>query len=145
MRALGMHFAIGGADLIPGRRLVTGDWLETVIFTSLFTDAQAPADLVPAGEFRGGYWGDTFSERSLGSLLWTLRREKITQKVLMRARDICLDALVWLLDAQHIAGIDVATDRLAADRLGITVTCTKADGSPVTLRYFQQQDISNAV
>lgn len=130
MRALGMMYQTTGGDLIGGRALATGDWLATVIYTSLFTDARAESDDVPMGETtRGGYWGDAFSPRSLGSLLWTMRREKLSPQNLLRIRDICLQALAWLLDAGRIAAVDVQTSVAAADRLRLTVTCTRSNGS----------------
>ncbi len=146
MIALGMSYGVTSGDVLLGKTLTTGDWLATLVYTSLFTDARAAADEVPAGETsRGGYWGDAFSERSLGSLLWTLRREKLTPPVLLRVRDICLQALVWLLDAGHITAVDVQTSVLAADRLGIAVICTRAPGAVETYRYETQQVITDAI
>lgn len=138
MNALGMTFNTTYADLLTGKKLPTGHWLATQIFTSLFSDARATHEEIPPGETeRGGYWGDTFSSRSLGSLLWTLRREKLTPPILLRARDICLQALAWLLDEGHITTVDVQTSVLATDRLGITVICTQdAVTTQYTLEYL---------
>lgn len=131
MRALGMMFQATSGDLIGGRALQSGDWLATMVYTSLFTNARADDDNVPAGETdRGGYWGDAFSTRSLGSLLWTMRREKLSPQNLLRIRDICLQALAWLLDAGHITAVDVQTTVLAPDRLQLIVTCTRSNSGP---------------
>lgn len=143
MSALAMqyHITAGSADLVGGRSLATDEWLRVVVFTALFTDARAAENEIPAGfaageTARGGYWGDSFHRRSLGSLLWTLRREKVTNEVVLRARDICRQALAWLLEEGHLRRIDVETERLAANRLGILVTATRNDG--VTTRITQE-------
>lgn len=143
--ALAMTFNVstGSADLLGGRTLATDDWLNVVVFTSLFTDAHAEPDERPAGDDEhGGYWGDTFDTRSHGSLLWTLRREKITNEIQLRARDICLQALAWLVDAKKVRAIDVTTERLAANRLGILVRVTRNDGTTTTI---PQEFVTNAV
>lgn len=127
MNALTLFFntATGSADLLNGRSLQPGDWLKTVIYTSLFTDARASADELPAGETdRQGHWGDLFHSRSPGSLLWTLKRAKLNNDTVLRARDICLSALAWLMPTQ-LKTVEVHTERLAANRLGILVQATR--------------------
>lgn len=145
MSALAFTYNItaGAADLVGGRTLATDEWLNVVVFTSLFTDAYAEADERPADEpDHGGYWGDMFHTRSLGSLLWTLRREKITTEIVLRARDICLRALAWLIESGRVRAIDVVTERLAVNRLGIVVQVTRPDGTRTTIN---QEFVTDAV
>ena len=114
---LGFNPAITQTDVVLGPSLPVGDWLTTVIHTSLFTNKRAATDEVPEGATDPqGYWGDSFfSDSSLnssyGSLLWTLRREKFVNNLEDRVRDMCLDALQWLIRDQHVRWLDVITTR----------------------------------
>lgn len=112
------------AALTPGSR----EWLEQAVTISLFTDARLlePAPL-PDGDDRMGYWGDLFlpADESLGSLLWTLRREKLTSATINRARDLATTALRWLLETPYVTGVQVQADRvepLPLDLLAATWT-----------------------
>lgn len=118
--------AIGTGDIKNGRRIPQGDVVETLIVTSLFTDAYAANDDdLPDGiTDRHGCWSDVFHNGQRGSLLWTLRREKITPKNLLRARDICVDALQWLLE-NHIDSLDVQVEKIGSHRAGILVRYSK--------------------
>ncbi len=109
---LGFNSAITQTDVVLGQSLPVGDWLTTVIHTSLFTNKRAANDELPEGVTDPqGYWGDSFFSDSYGSLLWTLRREKFVNNLEGRVRDMCLDALQWLVRDKHVSWLDVITTR----------------------------------
>ena len=99
--------------LVPGSR----EWLEQAVAISLFTDARLPAgEQAPANNAdRQGHWGDTFLavDQSLGSLLWTLRREKLTPAIVNRARDLAIAALRWLLGTSYVTALNIEVERYA--------------------------------
>lgn len=105
-------------------------WLENAITISLFTDARASDDEV-AGNDKRGYWGDMDlpSDESLGSKLWLLKREKITPDVINTTRDYCVEALMWLVDEEHLLATDITTARSGNDRITILIKCQLPDGT----------------
>lgn len=108
----------------------TQEWLHQAVVISLFTDARLPDnELMPDNtNDRRGHWGDMFlsdAGDSLGSLLWTLYRRKLTTEVINRARDLSIDALNWMLQTGWVVAVDVLTERLDNDKLAIQVTLTR--------------------
>ena len=126
--------------LVPGSR----EWLEQAVAISLFTDARLPpGEKLPVGDTdRQGHWGDAFltADESLGSLLWTLRREKLTPAIVNRARDLAVAALRWLLGTTYITAFDVTVERYAPANdssinywtLALRVTLSLPDQSTLT-------------
>ncbi len=100
------------ADLtLTNGDLATDNGLKTAVIISLFTDARADEDELPAGETdKRGYWGELLSKSpgdKWGSKLWTLSREKVTAVTLRRAEQYAHDALQWLKDDRVAEGIYV--------------------------------------
>jgi len=114
-------------DISNGQQLAHDDWITTVIYTSLFTNKRAQNDEVPDDvSDPQGYWGDMFFNESYGSLLWTLRREKIINNLEGRVRTMCLDALAWLLRDNHIESLEVTTERVrGSSRIDILIQYTR--------------------
>lgn len=136
--ALGWDVEFFTADLLLlGGQIVTDDGLRTAILISLFTDARAPAGaaLPEDGADRGGWWGDDFiadgsradGPNAVGSLLWLLRRSKITAPVMERARSAAVDALGWLIRDGIAAGIDVQVEA-QGQRLAFAITLDRPQG-----------------
>lgn len=121
---------------VEGGRLATDEGLRTAILLSLFTDARAPeeATLPQTGEDRRGWWGNDLpvetvgKHHELGSLLWLLSREKITQATMTRARAYARDALAWLIEDGIASAIDVEVTAQEGQRLAIGVTLDRPDG-----------------
>lgn len=113
----------------PADRLT---WLENAVTISLFTDARADEDdEIPDGSTdRRGHWGDMFleGETSLGSKLWLLKRQKVTQDVIRKARDYCVEALQWLVDENHLQAVNVTAQRGVIDRIDFQIDCQLPDG-----------------
>ncbi len=96
-----------GADLVLEEGDLAGEaGLLTAVLISLFSDARAlDKDPFPPEESsRRGWWADEQPDR-IGSLLWLLRREKVTRSTVERARQYARSALRWLVDdgiADHV-------------------------------------------
>ncbi len=94
----------GGFDLaLSAGDLATDEGLATAISCSLFTDAEArPGDPLPDdGDGRRGWFGDARARVAgdrIGSRLWLLARETITDATLARARVYGTEALAWLVE-----------------------------------------------
>jgi phage gp46-like protein len=120
--------------------LARGNDLASAVYVSLFSDGRADPDFRPpdgTGD-RRGWWADTyFPGRSTGSRLWTLDRAKKTddRTLLNQARDICREALQWLIDDRVVAKIDIETLWKSGTALGIGITLTKPDGVRETLNF----------
>ena len=95
------------------------------ILTALFIDGRAPDSL--GYEDPGGYWGSVPEGRHLGSLLWTLHREKITAETIASARDFCIDATRHLIEdglADEI-GYNFSRDTTDPNQLNLEIVVYK--------------------
>lgn len=108
--------------------LDTDDGLDTVVLTSLFTDAIATAEeLAAAGlEEQRGWWADADVLRDpdrprLGSKLWLLSRAPLTLTTMRRAEQYARDALSWLIDQGIAASITTTATRPRPAMLGLDV------------------------
>lgn len=131
----------GGFDMaLDGFDLKRDDGLETAVFLSLFTDARATPDVVPA-EFTSddlrGYWGDIAGEEGdrHGSLLWTLTREKQIDSTLTRARQYASEALRWMKQDFVTDRVEVTTTFVARGVMRIIVDIYRPGRDPVQYRY----------
>jgi phage gp46-like protein len=140
--ALVWDSASGRADwaITSGDLQIDPGGLQTAVILSLFTDKRAPANYVPpAGSPPGrhGVWMDTYQGFQIGSLLWTLNRVAISNSTafLAQAKDICLDALEWLVTAGVVAAVNVTTSLITPTTLGILVGLTEPDGTTQTFDF----------
>jgi phage gp46-like protein len=124
----------GDIALVEGR-LVTDDGLRTAMLISLFTDARArPDDRLPDdGADPRGWWGnafnpDTGSPEELGSRLWLLDREKLTDANVERGRGYAADALAWLKRAGVVSALTVEAAAIGRQMLAIAVTVSRPNG-----------------
>lgn len=124
---------------IEAGQLALGDDLASAILISLFSDRVLPDDQLPpdgTGD-RRGWWADTYRGQPLGSRLWTLERgvKSNGPALLASAKDMCLEALSWLVSDGVAARIDVTTFWLAANKLGIMIKIAKPTGTPQAFEY----------
>ncbi len=136
MLALTWHGGIGQIDLgSSSNDKVT--WLETAITISLFTDALANDDdhLPGGGNDRRGFWGDISlpENESLGSKLWLLKREKITQSVLNKTHDYIVQALRWLVVEKHLTAVKVDVERGGLNYISFQIQCQLPTGDWITV------------
>lgn len=130
----------GGDIVVDGFDIARDDGLETSVIISLFSDARASPELIPAelpkDDLRG-YWGDIENEvgDSTGSLLWLLKREKQVPNTLTRAKQYCRDALKWMIDDKVSSRIEVAAQYIATGWMQITIDIYRPNGEAVRYRY----------
>lgn len=118
------------------------DGLETAVLISLFSDARAEPDLIPAtdrdGDFRG-FWGDitgTLPGDSTGSLLWTIRRAKQLTTTLAAAQAYAKASLRWLIDDRIATRVEVVCTYPRRSWMLIEVFIYRPESSnPVSFRY----------
>ena len=112
--------------------LQAGNDLETAVLVSLFTDRVLPDDQTPPDgtNDRRGWWADTFTGTPIGSRLWTLRRavKSNAALVLKQARDMCAEALQWLIDDGVAGSIAISTAWITPTTLGIAIEITAPTG-----------------
>lgn len=96
----GADISLANGDIVPDNGLATS------VLISLFTDGRATDEkLLPNGEEdKKGWWGGT-----VGSLLWLINREKLTQEMATRAREYCIKALLWLKEEEIAEKYSVET------------------------------------
>lgn len=87
---------------------------------------------------RQGWWGDSFSAETndrIGSRLWLLRREKLTDEVVARAREYAEESLQWMIDDALAVAINVTTDR-ENNRLNMSVEIVRpGDAQSIQARF----------
>lgn len=122
--------------------VVPDDGLETAVLVSLFSDARATEDMIPAidrdGDLRG-YWGDVrppVDGDSTGSLLWVLKRSKQLNQTLADAREYAQRALRWLIDDGVAQTVVVNTSYPQRGWMLLEVIIYRPQSAnPVTFRY----------
>ena len=125
-----------GDWVLLGPVLESGDDLQTAVLISLFTDRLAlPSDPTPEGD-RRGWWGDD-PKYPIGSRLWLLDRVKGPLDVPQRAQDYAAEALQWLIDDGVVARFDIVAQWITPDRLDLTITANRSDGSRVAMKFPQ--------
>lgn len=131
---------LGGDIVVDGFDIARDDGLETSVNISLFTDARATPDLIPAelpkDDLRG-WWGDISNPPGdkTGSLLWLLKREKQTASTLARAKQYCREALKWMLEDRVASRLEVAAQYVATGWMQITIDIYRPTGEAVRYRY----------
>ncbi len=126
-----------GDWLLAGAALESGNDLQTSVLISLFSDRQASADdVIPDSTGnRRGWWGDLGATIPIGSRLWLLSREKLTQSVANRAKTYITEALQWLITDGVAAQINVSTMIIAPTMLGAVIQIVRSTGVTVTLNF----------
>ena len=113
--------------------LITGNDLTTAVLISLFTDRVLSTDQLPpdGSNDRRGWWADTYEEMPIGSRLWTLARIAISNRtqLLATARDMCNEALAWLISDGVAQAVNVQTSFPAPTMLGIQIRVIEPNGN----------------
>lgn len=107
----------------------TKDRLLRSVWISLFSWARDD-NVKP---FRG-WIGDNFGVK-IGSRLWTINPSKITDDTLRIAKEMCDEALAWMIEDGLAKSVDVIIERDGVDRINILVTITKNDGKIKEIRF----------
>jgi len=104
--------------------------LRTPVLVSLFSDARLPADQTPPDGTtnRRGWWGTSETD-PFGSLLWALRRQKITNETINAFAEAVRAALDWLVREEIVEDVQVAVERGTRDVHELTATISLVRGS----------------
>lgn len=111
--------------------------LVRAVVISLFTWRRAQPD-DPIEGVRWGWWGDGqdgMPNDRIGSRLWLLVREKLTNSTLVRAREYAQESLQWLLDDLVATGVEVTAERRGLDGLALRVLISRDNAAPIDLRF----------
>lgn len=110
--------------------------LPRAVIISLFSWRRAnPDDNAPVPM---GWWGDTYPTVTgdrIGSRLWLLGREKITNETLNRARDYAIEALLWIVDDGVAARVDASAVRSGMAEAQLDITIYEHDGTAWNMRF----------
>lgn len=120
------------------------DSLSRAVVISLFTWQRASQSDEVDNEQRMGWWGDTFAENKgdkIGSKLWLLLRQKITEETLNRAQEYAYESLKWLIDDGICSDItvDVERDEDDPNRINLSVLLT----TPTNQLTYKVKDLLN--
>lgn len=112
--------------------LVGDDGLETAVAISIFTDRRVTDEELPYPQTdKKGWWGDMFPEvdqDKIGSRLWLVGREKVTQEVANRAQDYCKEGLQWLIDDGVASSVTAIATYNSFKNLIIQIEIVKPSG-----------------
>jgi phage gp46-like protein len=88
------------------------NYLRNAIAISLFSDARIE-ELPPHEISHRGYWADALNPKdgNLGSKLWTLSNQPLTEETLNQAIQSAEDSLAWLLKDQTVMDLFVEGTR----------------------------------
>lgn len=116
------------------------DGLSTAIILSLLTWGRAGDEDLPSSEDKKGWWGDSYADvdsDQIGSKIWLLFREKVTDETILRLKEYATQSLNWLIEDKVASRVDVAAERNAADheRIDLGVTVYRGDEKAVELRF----------
>lgn len=118
------------------------DSLHRAVIISLLSWARAD----DSDEYDGsayGWWGDSLSKIAgdkVGSKLWLLLRQKLTDEVVMQAQEYAAQALQWMLDDGLCSSIDVSAER-DYDTLNLTINLL-IDNQTTTIKL---EDLINVI
>ena len=120
------------------------DSLSRAVVISLFTWQRASQSDEVDNNQRMGWWGDTFAEEKgdkIGSKLWLLLRQKITDETLNRAQEYAYESLKWLIDDGICSDITVSVERDEDDpnRINLSVLLT----TPTNQLTYKVKDLLN--
>ena len=120
------------------------DSLSRAVVISLFTWQRASQSDEVDNDQRMGWWGDTFAENKgdkIGSKLWLLLRQKVTEETLNRAQEYAYESLKWLIDDGICSDITVNVERDEDDpnRINLSVLLT----TPTNQLTYKVKDLLN--
>lgn len=117
--------------------------LHTATMLCLFTDRRLPEGTPhPSNDSDPrGWWGNSIRlegepDAEMGSLLWTLERQVITNRLVQQAEDICRDALSVLMTQGAVARTDVTA---TVDRRQGSLMIVVVHYSQTGVRIYEQR------
>lgn len=116
--------------------------LHSAVIMQLFTDRRLPNDQdgrVNDPFERGGWWGDYFAPFQMGSHLWVLYREKLTENTLPLVRRYVREALQPLIDQGAAVRLEIYVEKDSQrGHLVIIPTLYAQDGAKIYEQQFSR-------
>jgi len=109
--------------------------LNDVVMISLFTDRRANSGDLPTTEYQYGWWADTINSRKIGSRLYLLKREKITDDLIPKVDSIVKEALQWILDDKIATEVQVSTLRSDLSTIQTQITLIRNGAEILGLEF----------
>lgn len=129
----------GKFDLVFKDDLKTTDSLHAAVLLSLalWDREELPEGVATIEPVYGGWWGNALEEIPVGSRLWKLFSEKVTQKALDDAKVLAEKALKWLIDdgVAKSVSVDVQRNELNENGIDIEVKIEKPSGDREEFRW----------
>lgn len=134
---------LSGDVSFSGGDLVREDGLTTAVILSLFCDGRANDDSgITDPDGKRGWWGDLLADTQdrtgLGSNLWLLNREKVTQQTINLAEQYILDSLQWMLDDGVVKKLDISVEAqgdVVTPVLAASIKLYFADGAVQVVKF----------
>ena len=122
---------------IQDGQLSTTDSIENAVILSLGTDKRVNIEELPfEHNDQRGWWGDILMENhEIGSKLWLLKREKITENMLENTENYAREALVWLVSDGIVKSIDVQAVLGSYNNITILVNITLLNNNTFNTQY----------
>lgn len=118
--------ATGETDIAlddDGRIDSSAGW-ESCVEASLFSRRRDPTR---DGQ-KFGWWGDTISRRRLGSLLWTLQRERVNVDTLRAVKRYIEESLAWMVEDAIAKSVVATVERYNSNTIAARVEILRTDG-----------------
>ena len=119
--------------------LMSANPLDTAVLISLFTWARASEEEVEENAPKYGWWGDKVdadNQDSTGSKLYLLRREKITDETIEKAKEYIRQALQWMIEDGVVSEININTIRNSANNERVDAIVTLKRGNNIRAMRF---------
>ena len=122
---------------VQNGELATTESIETAVLLSLGTDKKVSLEELPAEHTdQRGWWGDMLMvNHELGSKLWLLKREKITESVLENAKNYAEEALIWLVTDGVVKSIDARAVLGEYNNIDILIAIKLLNSSTFNTQY----------
>lgn len=115
------------------------DGLSTAIILSLLTWGRA-GDEDLADDDKKGWWGDSYADvegDQIGSKIWLLFREKVTDETILRLKEYAAQSLNWLIEDKVATRVGVVAQRNADnhERIDLGVTVYRGVEKAIDLKF----------
>ena len=138
----------GTGDIVfTGGDLERDEELTTAVLMSIYTD-QRDDD----SEFlddRRGWWGDlTTDADEIGSKVWRLQREKITQENLTSLKQYLEDCLAWMVEDGVANSVEAEVERADINKVYARIVISKGENELVikfTDLWEAQFEVTNGI
>ncbi len=117
--------------------------LQTPILISLLSNARADASEIPIVEFRDGWYGNLIWNQNgyqQGSKLWLLYQSRLTQQIMLRAKNYTEIALNWMLEDGLLKNLTV--DVVQNDSTSVTITIKSDTSENIKVNFDYQVQLA---